>query len=160
MKIAPIEVHTIGPAPASLSPSLLVETVTNNKPNNAKIPTELDSMPWNGFAFSPDELTYFIRATNWPKFLPVFIGSTTTFSIIITKETIIRIVVTMLVSPAIMKIAARSTPKFQPKLTNQLIVRSNLLEISYPSGSPVSRGALGVFCFFCLTGLATGSGAA
>ena len=130
MKMAPIEVQTIGPAPASLSPSLLVETVTNSKPNSAKMPTEFDSMPWNGFAFSPDEFTYLIRATNCPKFLPVFIGNTITLSIIITKETIRRIVVTTLVSPAIINMAARRTPKFQPKLTNQLMVRSNLLEIS------------------------------
>ena len=63
-KIDPMTVQIIGPAPASLSPNLLVETVTNNKPNNAKIPTEFESIPWNGLDFSPDVLTYLIRATN------------------------------------------------------------------------------------------------
>ena len=148
MKIAPNEVQIIGPAPASSSPNLPVDTVTNSNPNNAKIPTEFESIPWNGLAFSPDVLTNLIRATNWPRFLPVLNGRTTTFRIIITKDTINSIVVITLVSPAIMKIAARSTPKFQAKLTNQLIVLSSLLQISKPSGNPEGLAVLGFFCFF------------
>ena len=38
-------VQIIGPAPASLSPNLLVETNTNINPNNANMPTELESIP-------------------------------------------------------------------------------------------------------------------
>ena len=74
-----------------------------------------------------------------------------------TKETARRIVVTTLVSENIMNIAAINTPKFQPKLTNQLIVLSSLFASSNPSGSPAGRGALfffSFFSFFSLTGFA------
>ena len=136
-----------------------METVTNNKPKSASIPTELDNIPWNELDFSPLELTNLILATNWPKFLPVLIGRTITLRIIITIATMRRMVVTTLVSPAIMNMAANSTPKFQPKFMNQLMVRSNLFEISNPSGRPVGLGVLAFLSFFGLAAFATGSSA-
>ena len=66
-------------------------------------------------------------------------------------------VVTTLVSPAIMNMAANSTPKFQPKFMNQLMVRSNLFEITNPSGRPLGLGALAFLSFFGLAAFATGS---
>ena len=164
--IAPMTVKIIGATPASLSPRLLVETKINRKPNKAKIPTEFDNAPCIGVDFSPSEFTYLILDTNCPRFLPVLNGRSITLSIIITNATTIKIVVTNPVSLAIINRAAKSTPKFQAKLTNQLIVRSNLFAISNPSGRPDTLAVFGFLSFLALfaflafgSATATGSGA-
>ena len=112
------------------------------------MPAELESIPCTGFDFTPALLTYLIRETKWPRVLPVFSGRIITFSNIITTDTPSRIVVTMPVSDSIMTTAAISTPKFQAKFTNQLIVLSSLLAKSNPAGNPAGRDSLDFLSLF------------
>ena len=74
-------------------------------------------------------------------------------------DTISSMVVTVPVSLVIRNIAANNTPKFHPKFTNQLIVRSSLLAISKPSGMPVGRLTRGFRSRFFLAFLGTFSSA-
>ena len=147
-KIAPKTVHIIGVEPAALSPNFWKFIIMAIKPNSENIPAEFDNMPCNGFDLTPALFTYLIRETKCPRDLPVFSGSMITFINIITNDTASKIVVITPVSDIIMKIAAINTPKFQAKLTTQLIVRSSVLAKSKPSGNPTGLGAFAFFSFF------------
>ena len=82
---------------------------------------------------------YFVLDTNSPIFLPVHIGSTNQFNVIISNDAIQPRVRSESAPVEIMLRRPIATPKFHPKLINHPMYLGILPANSYPSGKPVGR---------------------